>query len=258
MQVIVMTSDGKKYRDCIEPFMYLWSRHFDKVAEERNIDISDIDKVFCGFSKPKDIDFKLYGWRWETIGAIEDFPANKWSDAWLHVLNNIAQPQFLLMLEDYWLCKDVDIKGMKILFGYADQFNYLLKADVATDRLHANKDFIEDYGKVGHLDLIHSLSGADYQMSLWGGIWNRDTMKRFIIAGESAQQIEMQGTTRVNKEGSDVLVIGTKQAPLVHANIYWSAFGDKPTYADPYGEPPKWEVDKVFLQEMRDKEIWKL
>jgi hypothetical protein len=101
MQVIVMTSDN--YYNCLTPFMYLWLRFF----------------TFCGFTEPG-VEL-LHPWRFVSIGKFEDYPAQKWSDALLWVLDNVAQDRFVLMLEDYWLCRPVDVRGVKYLYDYADQ-----------------------------------------------------------------------------------------------------------------------------------------
>lgn len=243
MQVIVMTSD--KYENCLEPFMWLWQKYFTGWPNAEPLDL-----VFCGFTAPK-ADLWRYGWRFHSIGAYEDYPPKRWSDAFLKVLDEVAEDRFVLMLEDYWLCRQVDTRGVKMLYDYAGQFENVLKIDLMFDRLYINggSNFLygqNTYAHCGYLDLIKSPQGTDYQMSLWTGIWRRDVMRRFIVPGEKAQEIEMYGTSRVNR-ADDILVLGTRQGPMSHGNIYRDS-RDGPSYAD-----SGWAIDVGDLGAMRAK-----
>jgi hypothetical protein len=154
------------------------------------------------------------------------------------------------MLEDFWLCRPADVRGIKYLYDYAGQFENVLKIDLAFDRLyiHGGSTFLynaNNYGYVGHIDLLRSPHGTPYQFSLWGGIWRRDVMRRFVVLGETAQELEMHGTSRVT---DDVLVLGTRQAPLVHGNIYRSGRGSEPAY-----EENGWKIPDVEMEYMREQ-----
>lgn len=247
MQVIVTTSDNQHH--CLTPFMYLWQEFFTAYTPPNVIE--DLDLVFCGFTPP-DVNLQQFdNWRFHSLGKYEDYPVNKWSDAFLKVLDEVAQERFILMLEDYWICRPVDVRGIMHLYGYADQFENVLKIDTAFDRLylHAGSRFLygqNGYGYVGHMDLLKSPHGTPYQFSLWGGIWRRDVMRRFVVPGESAQELEMAGTRRVT---DDVLVLGTRQAPLRHGNIYRAGRGSgKPAY-----EEGGWKIPEAKVEYMREK-----
>jgi hypothetical protein len=94
-----------------------------------------------------------------------------------------------------------------------------------------------------HLDLLKSPHGTPYQFSLWAGIWRRDVMRRFVVPGETAQELEMRGSARVT---DDVLVLGTRQGPLRHGNIYRSGRGSEPAY-----EENGWRVPSAEVEYMR-------
>lgn len=228
--------------------MYLWDRYFTKYDALGLV----TDKVICGFSPPPDsVLFEHYGWRFRSMGRFEDYPAHRWSDAWIKVLEDVAESRFLLMLEDYWLCRPVDVEAIHMLYDYCNQFQNVLKIDLTMERLFNNGGGMYQFGfntynHVGYLDLVKSPAGSQYQMSLWGGLWNRDVMRRFIVSGERAQQIELNGTTRVNQVGDEVLVLGTRQAPILHGNIYQSGRGGKPVYAD-----GGWAIPEADLAELR-------
>ena len=232
MQLLIMTSD--RYTHCHQPFMYLFNKYWgrgDIWADRSEV----VRPVFCGFTMPDNMQvYTEMGFSFYSIGDYADYPAPKWSEALLHILDNVAEEQFILMLEDYWPVRAIDTKAIKMLYDYARQFSYVMKIDVTNERLNnhilAGRSMPPIYGHVGYLDLIKSPPGSSYQMSLWGGIWNRALMRKFIVPGERAQEIEIMGTSRVNEAGDDVVVLGTKQAPWIHANIYVTKNKGKPDY----------------------------
>ena len=208
-----MTSDHSQDR-VLPGFAWLFNKYFDP----------DAPVAVCGFTSPTAPlpgNFSFY-----SLGAFQDYPANKWSDAFRKVLVNVADEHFILLLDDYFLLRQVDTQAVRILWDYARQFRYVLKIDLAVDRLYADPGRhlygYNNYGSVAYLDLIHSPPGSNYQLSLWGGIWNRDLLMPFVIPGETAQQLELNGTGRVNQAGSAVVVLGTRQAPLIHGNLLQS------------------------------------
>lgn len=239
MQVLVVTSE-KMYK-CLSPFMYLWGEYAS---------FHPFDIVICGFS---DVNYHCKDQtHFVSIGNQDDWPMPRWSEKLMWILEEVAEPQFILMLEDYWLLRQVDVRAVKMLFDYAAQFRNVLKIDLAQDRLYINggADFlygVNTYDNVGYLDLVKSPPGTPYQMSLWGGIWNRDQLRRVLIPGETPQEIEIAGSSRVT---DDQLVLGTRQAPLLHANIYQSRNNGSPIYHD-----RSWAIKSEDLALMR-REGW--
>lgn len=242
MQTIVMTSNVSDWT--LPGFAYLFNKYVDGDLISR--------VTVCGYRQPPQ---KLTGkYEFYKIGAFEEYPQSKWSQSLQVVLQHVADDAFLLMLDDYWVYRQADTKGLRILYDYVRQFGYVLKADVAAERLNNNPGryhFNQNtYAHAGHLDLIKSPPGSSYQMSLWAGIWNRDNLKRLLVPNESAQQIELNGTNRINAETvqeEKVIVIGTRQAPLLHGNILQS--GRKtPVYED-----IGWKISDSDLHEMSGK-----
>ncbi len=183
--------------------MWLWDKYFQP----------DISKsiVICGFTPPT---FELSKkFSFYSIGKFEDYPFEKWSDALLKVLDNVAEEVFLLLLEDYWLTRQVDTKAVKILYDYMHQFRYTVKIDLCADRLYAFGADL-NYGTVSYLDLVKSMPGSPYHMSLMAGLWNRDLLKKVLIPNESPHDIEMAGTVRLSH--TEALCLGTRQWPLRH------------------------------------------
>ena len=238
MQVIVPTSEG--YYHCLPPFIYLWDKYCGW---------NDVDMAVCGFETP-DIDLHNDQWWFHSLGYQVHYPASIWSDKLLRILDEVADDQFILMLEDYWITRPADMVAIRMLYDYARQFENVLKIDLTHDRLYINGggNFLfgyNTYDNCGYLDLIKSPPGTPYQMSLWGGIWNRDQLRRVLVSGETAQEIEIAGTRRVT---DDQLVLGTRQAPLLHGNIYQSRNEGKPLYQD-----GGWGIKPDDLEYMKNK-----
>lgn len=228
MQNIIMTSD--KYINALRPFMYLWNKYFQPDYNQENI--------ICGFTAP---DFQLEpSFKFYSIGKFEDYPITKWSDALLQVLDNVADDTFILMLEDYWVTRGVDTRAVKVLYDYMRQFRYVLKMDLCADRLYAHGADM-NYGKVAHLDLIKSMPGSPYHMSLMAGLWNRELLRKVILPNETPWDIEINGTTRVSRYDSDILVLGTRQWPMRHTLAFRG--GDH---------------QKLLLDELQPKDITEL
>lgn len=213
MQIIIMTSN--KGERSLPGFYHQWAKYFTPAYPYTGL--------VCGFDEPYDIrtpkEFKFY-----SIGKQEDYPADKWSDAFIRVLDNVADDVFMLLLDDYWLLRKTDTTGLRMMYDYMYQFENVIKFDVTTERLFAEGGGkylfgYNTYNTLGHLDLIKSNHGSPYHMSLWGGLWRRDLLQRFIVPGETAQQIELNGTHRLAQVGDELLVLGSRQAPMRHGNI---------------------------------------
>ncbi len=192
----------------------------------------------CGFADDTGGDY--------YIGKFSDYPANKWSDALINVLDNVADEIFLLMLDDYWLTRPVDTVALNMMYDYMQQFQNVLKLDVAYDRLGAWGADLH-YDTLGYLDLVKSNHASQYHMSLWGGLWRRDLMKQILIPSETAQQIELNGTTRLAQYGDEMLVLGTRQAPLLHANVIQNAEWNQDVMV---GLPALKESDRKEIKEL--------
>jgi hypothetical protein len=222
-----MTSD--KYLMALRPFAYLFNKYWKP----------NPDVLVAGFTAPQ---FNLPdNFSFMSLGKFEDYPVDKWSDAFLKLLNRIKDEAFVLMLEDYWITRHVNSEAVHILYDYALQFEYVLKVDLCGDRLYAHGADV-NYGSVSYLDLVKSMPGSPYHMSLMTGIWRRDHLLRLIIPGESPWDIELAGTTRVSHD-QEAIVIGTRQWPVRHSLAF---------RAENPGKLKLEEIATVDIQEMRE------
>lgn len=199
-RVIVMTSD--KYLPALRPFAHLFNKYWSK----------DIDVLVAGFARPQ---FDLpENFKFASLGKQEQFPFHMWSDALMKVLDKIKDEAFILMLEDYWLTRHVNLEAVGILYRYAIQFKYILKMDLTGDRLYAHGADLT-YDTVSYLDLVKSMPGSPYHMSLMTGVWRKDNLRRVLKRDESPHDLELVGTTRASHM-QDLVVLGTRQWPVRH------------------------------------------
>lgn len=205
-RVVVMTSD--KYIRAIRPFAWLFNKYWS----------SNIQVIVAGFTPPE---FELpSNFSFLSLGSFADYPVNRWSDSLIQLCNVLEDEVFVLMLEDYWLIRGVDLRGVAILADYARQFNYVLKIDLCADRMYSSG--VSDYGHVGHLDLVKSSPNSPYHMSLMTGMWRREKLREVLVPGWTPWDVEISGTSHlqhlsVSNDGTErMIVIGTKQWPVKH------------------------------------------
>lgn len=237
IQVIVMTSDKQKHM--LPGFFYLWQKYYN----------ADVIGIVAGFTRP---DSLPTNWRFISQGNQPDYPPKRWSERLMNICDEVADDVFMLLLEDYWLIRPVDTFAIRMMYDYLHQFRNVLKFDLATDRLYAGGggQYLHGnhtYDTLGYLDLIKSDYNSPYHLSLWGGLWRRDLLRRLLIPGESAQDIEIAGTSRLQALGDEVLVLGTRQAPLRHLNAIQGANWN---FGEGVGMGSLKEVDVKHLREL--------
>lgn len=179
------------------------------------------DVVVAGYARPE--------WRlpenveFYSIGNNKDYPVSRWSTATAKFLNDMPDEAFVLLLEDYWLTRDVDARAIDILHDYVKQFTYVARMDLTGDRLYAGGADL-NYGTVAHLDLVKSMPGSQYHFSLMAGIWRKEHLLRHLPPDWDPWKCELMGTTNLSHDQS-VIVLGTRQWPLKHTIAFRA---DKP------------------------------
>lgn len=197
MQIITLVSD--RYLNALKGHAFLFNRYFGSI---QNVTV-------CGFTPPS---FELpRNFKFSSLGDFSNFPVDRWSDAFIKVLDEVAEDIFLLLLEDYFLTRQVDFYGLSQLYYYMQMNPNVVRLDLTSDRLYAQD--IKDYDSVSHFDLIQSLPTNQYQLSTQAGFFRRDLLKQVVIPNESAGQLELRGTSRLN-ERKDLIVLGTRQSPI--------------------------------------------
>jgi hypothetical protein len=229
MKVVVSVSD--KYIWCLKPFSYFFNKYWSELQ----------DVVVAGYGVPQfelPKNFKFY-----QIDSY-NYPKEKWVDGFLRFLRWIEDDTFALLLEDYWLCRTVDVTGVSTLNDFMLFNRNILRMDLTADRQYAGG--MKDIGYFGHYDIIEA-KDSQYQMSLQAGIWNRklliDVLDILPVDCRSAWDVELTGTTIVN-ENKDIHVFGTRQVPVRYVNAYNNADGINKEMGG------FMEEDKNFIQRM--------
>jgi hypothetical protein len=168
--------------------------------------------LVIGYSEPE---FELPdNFHFFSLGSQANYPFNKWSDALHDGLMVVDDEAFVLMLEDYWLTRMTNTHAVQMLYEYALQHTDMLKIDLCGDRLYALGSDMR-YDTRSYLDIVKSMPGSPYHLSLMTGIWRKDNLVRVIKRGESPHDMELIGTTRASHM-QDLVVVGTRQWPVRH------------------------------------------
>lgn len=200
MKLVILTSD--KYHPALRICLHQLHKHWPEHPPA----------TVAGFRRP---DFALpVGVSFVSIGAAKEYPARKWSDALIEVLQFLQyDDQILLLLEDYWLARRVHNDTILLCAEYMQLRPDALRLDLTTDRLNSSPPPF-DIGPYHWLDLVQSRGDSAYRFSLQAGIWNRKMLLRYLIPGETPWELELNGTHRLNGNDPIVPVLGTRQAPL--------------------------------------------
>jgi hypothetical protein len=170
----------------LKPFSYLFNTFW---SEQQEV-------IVAGFKTP---DFDIPpNFKFRSI-APEDPGPQHWSDQLLEALNHIEDEYIVLMLEDYWLCRGMDL---------------------TTDRLYAGGMFEVD--RFGCYDIVETKSDTPYQMSTQAGIWNRVKLYSILESGKSPWEVELQ-----TKIPEAFRVLGSRQWPVRYSNVFNSGKGDE-------------------------------
>lgn len=197
MKIYVITSDKRYW--LLNGFMYQWSKYG-----------CGLPVTIAGFSQP---DFPLYdGFDFYSIGDFSDYPVEKWSNALVKLLRDAQDEQILLMLEDYWLTRRVDIEAIRVCSDMMTIVPNILRFDMTTDRLYAEKIF--DVGSYSRLDIIESSHENSYQLSTQAAIWSKSKFLDILIENENPWEVELRGSERIRERFQELRILGTRQCPI--------------------------------------------
>lgn len=200
MRVYVLTSD--KYLDALRPFCWLFNKYWSDAQP-----VTVVGFTPPTFALPDNFDFL-------SLGAFSDYPVGRWSDALLKLLHLVPDEPMVIMLEDYWLTRPVYVEGVRMLYDYCRQFQYVCRLDLTGDRLHAAGAAL--YNQCGHLHLVWSDPESQYHMSLMTALWNPRHLQRVLVPGETPWQVELEGTPRLRALKDEMIVLGTREWPVKH------------------------------------------
>jgi hypothetical protein len=201
MNIVVMTSN--KYDWALRGFFHQWGKYADVFGAT--------DVIVAGYRPPpKEVFKSKVAPDFYKIGEFEDYPAHRWSDSLIKVLDEVADDFFILLLEDYWLIREVNTEGFEAGWDFM-MVNHekALRFDLTSDRLYAKH---QDVFSVDSIDIIQSTE-LQYSLSTQAAIWNKGLLRRLLIPNETPWAVEMNGTGRFVTDGT-MDVYGTRQWPM--------------------------------------------
>lgn len=205
LRVFVPTCD--KYMWCMRPFSYLFNKMW---GDNQQV-------VFGGFTPPN---FPLpQNFRFYQIDKY-DYPPNKWSNQIIKMLTDFPDEYIVLLLEDYWLNRPVDVRGVSACFEYMKSRPRVLRVDLTDDRQYAGG--VYDVDTIGSYDIVETSPSTPYQFSTQAGIWRKSLLLNLLVPDKSAWEVEIH----TSPPGS-MRVLGTRQRPISYANAMLKGKIDK-------------------------------
>lgn len=193
MKTVVLTSDHHNW--LLRGFFHQWRKYAAGYPEIEVAGFTPPDNL------PQDVGF-------HSIGKFEDYPVNKWSDAVIKYLNTISDDLVLILLEDYWLIRPVNISAIWDARDFMLANKNVIRFDVAADRMFSREVWYSGY--FGGIDLCECK--GQYSLSYQASIYRRELLLEVLRADETPWQSELNGSTRLNS--LPYRVIGSYQWPM--------------------------------------------
>ena len=177
----VLISSCDKYQDLWDPFFTLFFRYWQDCPYP----------VYLGTNH-----LKYDHNRVTTITVGDD---TDWSSDFRSMLEQIPQPYVIVLIEDFLPTKSVDTAMIDRLI------TYMVDKGAGCLRL-----FPCPGPDLPYLDnpLVGEISkGADYRLSLQAAIWDKQILLELLREGESAWELELNGTKRTNALAAPFLCV---------------------------------------------------
>jgi hypothetical protein len=201
MRTIVLTSDKTSWA------LKAFTRQWDKYTVDDIYPVHNLPFDIYGYGDPG-----IKGHAFYKIGNFASYPVNRWSDGLIKTLQSIDDSLVMLMLDDYWLTRQVNIAAFFGLRNYMENnpdAQNVIRLDLTTDRLYDKHHDIEG---MAWIDLIEAEKDATYNLSFQAAIWRRELLMEVLRPGETPWESEINGSERLNR--TPYRVIGTQQWPM--------------------------------------------
>ena len=237
VRVVAFTSDG--YIWAMYPFAYLFNVYWS--AQQ--------PVLVVGYTPPY---FQLPGNFSFYSVAQPGWGPNRWTDKLIAGLNAIPDDIFVLMLDDYWLCRTVDCRAVASLADYMRDHQDVLRIDLTADRAMSTRAV--DVDTWGCLDIIETDRSTSYQWSTQACLVNREHMLACLKPGKTPQEFELSGNDVIPQE---LRVLGTRQYPVRYVNAVGTGLESQYLYRTEHIRPGIWgtTVERIpaehiaFMQE---------
>lgn len=232
MKTIVLTSNN--YVNVLPGFAHLFNRFYPN---------QEVTVVRYDVRPPKLPDnFKNF-----AIGKQSDY---SWSGGLKCYLSQIPDEFVLLMLEDYYLEKPVDVGLVDCLLQYMEFNDKVVKFDLTDDRTKVKHDLYET-DKLGcrtdkgdyELEVIQSDINSPFLASVQAAIWRKNFLFSILNTKDDAWQFEKNKRTKAYLQKHDGIVLGCVNPPMSYINAVGGE-GNKPGQYD-LKKMPQWMIDEL-------------
>lgn len=230
MKTIVLTSN--EYLNIIPGFAYL----FNKFYPGQEVTVVRYEDRPYGLPD----NFKNY-----AIGQQSNY---SWSGGLKRYLTDIEDEFVLLMLEDYYLDKDVDLgtlTGCKNLMIHRPE---IVKIDLTDDRLkvaHSKSNYaLKDKPDSVVLEyFIQSDINAPFLASVQAAIWRKDFLMSILNTKDNPWQFEKNPRTKAYLKKHNGVILGCVNPPMSYINAVGGE-GNKPGQYD-LKKLPEWMIEEL-------------
>jgi hypothetical protein len=199
MKAVVFTSDSHSW--LLRGFFHQWEKHASQGTRASNV----LELEVAGYTQPAEMPS---GVPFFSIGAMADYPVQRWSDGVIRYLEQLEDELVVFLLEDYWLIRPVNHQAIQIAHAFMLEQKSVARFDLTTDRMYAKG--ARYAGPYGAIDIV--AAKGEYSLSFQASIYRRKMLLELLRPGETPWEAEINGTGRLNH--SPYGVVGCYQWPI--------------------------------------------
>jgi hypothetical protein len=129
-----------------------------------------------------------------------------WASNFIYILNKIDADRIIVLLDDYFLCKDVDTKKIEELVQHSREFSIgclrTTPCPGPTGKWHGSEE----------LGILKP--GDKYRLSLQSAIWDKKVLLKLLRKGETPWATEIMGTKRSYRLKEPFVSVQRGQSPI--------------------------------------------
>lgn len=184
-ELTILVNSCDSYSDLWEPFFTLLKRHWPNI-NENSIMLNSESK---SFSIPE---MNI------VQPMLSDDDCTTWSKRFKACLNQIKTKYVLIMLDDFWIEKDVDVARLNACVEAMEK-DEAIKNFSFVPTLWQNKND-------GVFEYFELRKKGPYMLNLQAGLWRTEELKKLVVENENPWQFETLGTYRAAKAGGKYYV----------------------------------------------------
>lgn len=228
MKIICLTSN--EYLNILPGFAYLFNKFYP------NQDVTVVRYENRPYGLPDN--FNNF-----AIGQQANY---SWSGGLKCYLDSIQNEFVLLMLEDYYLDKPVNIVLIESIITFMTANPHVVKFDLTDDRtkvLHRDYKWKLIVNDKDVYDVIQSDVNAPFLSSVQAAIWRVDFLKAILNTKDNPWQFEKNPRTKKYLKEHNGVILGCVNPPMSYVNAVGGE-GNKPGQYD-LKKIPQWIIDEL-------------